>query len=61
MYVDMELLQEIKSMSKTIRNGNSDSGNSFLMGYLWATLTTEQQKEIKNEFDMMMKDVPKKA
>lgn len=61
MYVDMELLQEIKAMSKTIRNGNSDSGNSFLMGYLWATLTTEQQKEIKNEFDMMMKDVPKKA
>lgn len=61
MYVDMELLQEIKAMSKTIRNGNVDSGNSFLMGYLWATLTTAQQKEIKNEFDMMMKDVPKKA
>lgn len=61
MYVDMELLQEIKAMSKTIRNGNADSGNAFLMGYLWATLTTEQQKEIKNEFDMMMKDVPKKA
>ena len=58
---NMELLQEIKTMSKAIRNGNADSGNAFLMGYLWATLTVKQQQEIADEFNLMMKDVPKKG
>ena len=57
----MQLLQEIKAMSKAIRNGNADSGNAFLMGYLWATLTVKQQQEIADEFNLMMKDVPKKG
>ena len=58
---DIELLQKIKAMSKAIRGGDSDSGNSFLMGYLWASLTVEQQKEIENEFNVMFKDVPKRG
>jgi ABC-type transporter MlaC component len=47
---DMQLLQEIKSMAKEIRNDNADSGNAYLMGYMWATLTTKQQKEIAKSF-----------
>ena len=47
---DMQLLQEIKSMAKEIRNDNVDSGNAYLMGYMWATLTTKQQKEIAKSF-----------
>lgn len=61
MKTNMQLLQEIKTMSKAIRNGNADSGNAFLMGYLWATLTKKQQQEIADEFNEMMKDVPKKG
>ena len=61
METNMQLLQEIKSMSKSIRNGNADSGNAFLMCYLWATLTVKQQQEIADEFNVMMKDVPKKG
>jgi hypothetical protein len=41
---DMKLLQEVKEMSAKIR-GNVDSGNAYLMGYLWATLTPKQQKQ----------------
>lgn len=45
METDMQLLQEVKTMATKIRNGNSDSGNSYLLGYLWATLTPKQQKQ----------------
>ena len=41
----MQLLQEVKRMAIAIRNGNEDSGKSYLLGYLWATLTPEQQNE----------------
>jgi hypothetical protein len=47
---DMKLLQEIKSMAKEIRNDNADSGNAYLMGYMWETLTTKQQNEIAKSF-----------
>ena len=57
----MQLLQEIKAMSKAIRGGNSDSGNSYLMGYMWATLTPQQQQEIADAFAKDFKDVPKKG
>ena len=43
METDMQLLQEVKAMSAKIRNGNADSGNAYLLGYLWATLTPKQQ------------------
>ncbi len=45
MATDMQLLQEVKAMSTKIRNGNVDSGNAYLLGYLWATLTPKQQKQ----------------
>ena len=45
----MKLLQEIKAMSTKIR-GDEDSGKSFLMGYMWASLTQKQQKEIAKSF-----------
>lgn len=45
MATDMQLLQEVKAMSTKIRNGNVDSGYAYLLGYLWATLTPEQQNE----------------
>lgn len=50
MTTDMQLLQEVKAISTKIRNGNPDSGNSYLLGYLWATLTPEQQKETRISF-----------
>jgi hypothetical protein len=43
MTTDMQLLQEVKAMSIKIRNGNEDSGKSYLLGYLWASLTPKQQ------------------
>jgi hypothetical protein len=54
---DMQLLQEIKSMAKEIRNGNADSGNAYLMGYMWATLTPKQQKEIAKSFSEELSEV----
>jgi hypothetical protein len=45
MVSDMQLLQQVKEMAIKIRNGNADSGKSYLLGYLWATLTPEQQNE----------------
>lgn len=45
----MQLLQYVKSMSQDIR-GNVDSGNAYLMGYMWATLTLKQQHEIAESF-----------
>lgn len=50
MNTDMQLLQEVKAISTKIRNGNPDSGNSYLLGYLWATLTPEQQEETRISF-----------
>lgn len=50
MTTDMQLLQEVKAISTKIRNGNPDSGNSYLLGYLWATLTPEQQEETRISF-----------
>lgn len=49
MNTDMELLQDVKVMASKIR-GNYDSGNSYLMGYMWASLTPKQQKEIALAF-----------
>jgi hypothetical protein len=46
----MQLLQEVKAIATKIRNGNADSGSSYLLGYLWATLTPEQQQETKLSF-----------
>jgi len=46
---DINLLQHIKAMSAEIR-GDRDSGISYLMGYLWASLTTEQQIETAESF-----------
>lgn len=50
MTTDMQLLQEVKAIATKIRNGNPDSGNAYLLGYLWATLTPEQQQETKLSF-----------
>jgi hypothetical protein len=47
---NMQLLQDIKSMAKEIRNDNADSGNAYLMGYMWASLTIKQQNEIAKSF-----------
>jgi len=47
---DMQLLQDVRKMSTEIRNGNIDSGNAYLMGYLWASLTNEQQIETAESF-----------
>jgi hypothetical protein len=54
---DMQLLQEIKTMAKYIRNDNADSGNAYLMGFMWATLTTKQQKEIAKSFREQLAEV----
>jgi hypothetical protein len=46
---DMNLLQEVRKISTEIR-GDKDSGNAYLMGYLWASLTNEQQIETAESF-----------
>ena len=53
----MQLLQDIRKMSTEIRNGNVDSGNAYLMGYMWASLTTKQQKEIAKSFREQLSEV----
>ena len=50
MNTDMQLLQDVKVISAKIRNNNTDSGNAYLLGYLWATLTPEQQDETAKAF-----------
>jgi ABC-type transporter MlaC component len=57
METDMQLLQDIRKMSTEIRNGNVDSGNAYLMGYMWASLTTKQQKEIAKSFREQLSEV----
>ncbi len=54
---DMQLLQEIKTMAKYIRNDNADSGNAYLMGFMWASLTTKQQNEIAKSFREQLAEV----
>lgn len=49
MNTDLKLLQDVKKMSIEIR-GDADSGKSYLMGYIWASLTQKQQKEIAKSF-----------
>jgi len=49
MNTDLKLLQDVKEMSTQIR-GDADSGKSYLMGYIWASLTQKQQKEIAKSF-----------
>jgi hypothetical protein len=46
---DMNLLSEVRKISADIR-GDKDSGNAYLMGYLWASLTNEQQIETAESF-----------
>jgi hypothetical protein len=54
---DMQLLQEIKSMAKEIRNGNADSGNAYLMGYLWASMSLTQQQDVAKSFREQLAEV----
>jgi hypothetical protein len=49
MNTDLKLLQDVKIMSTKIR-GDEDSGKAYLMGYIWASLTQKQQKEIAKSF-----------
>jgi hypothetical protein len=46
---DMNLLAEVRKISAELR-GDKDSGNAYLLGYLWASLTTEQQIETAESF-----------
>ena len=58
---DMQLLQDVKIMATKIRNNNSDSGTHYLLGWMWATLTSEQQKELAESFadELKYRDVNK--
>jgi ABC-type transporter MlaC component len=47
---DMQLLAEVRKMSTAIRYDNADSGTHYLLGYVWTTLTEEQQNEIAESF-----------
>jgi hypothetical protein len=46
---DMQLLQYVKSMAQDIR-GDRDSGNAYLMGYMWACMSLTQQHQIAESF-----------
>lgn len=47
---DMQLLQDVKAIATKIRNNDSDSGTHYLLGWMWATLTPEQQNELAESF-----------
>lgn len=47
----MDMLQQIKRLSKVIRNDDEDSGNAYLMGYLWTCLTEEEKIEAFRSFN----------
>jgi ABC-type transporter MlaC component len=49
-------LQEIRELSNLIRNNDSDSGTHFLLGYIWASLTEKQKKEIEKSFRQQLKE-----
>jgi len=55
---DMNLLSEVRKISADIR-GDKDSGNAYLMGYLWASLTTKQQNETAKSFRNELSEVRK--
>ena len=59
MNTDMQLLQDVKVMALKIR-GNEDSGTHYLLGYMWASLTPKQQKEIALSFtDQLIEELEK--
>jgi len=49
-------LQEIRELSTLIRNNDSDSGTHYLLGYIWASLTEKQKKEIQKSFSQQLKE-----
>jgi len=49
-------LQEIRELSTLIRNNDSDSGTHYLLGYIWASLTEKQKKEIQKSFRQQLKE-----
>jgi ABC-type transporter MlaC component len=49
-------LQEIRELSTLIRNNDSDSGTHYLLGYMWASLTEKQKKEIEKSFRQQLKE-----
>ena len=57
MTTDMQLLQDVKDMSQKIRNNDMTSGVGYLLGYLWATLTPEQQEETAKSFREQLAEV----
>jgi hypothetical protein len=49
-------LQEVRELSTLVRNNDSDSGTHYLLGYIWASLTEKQKKEIEKSFLAQLKD-----
>ena len=56
----MKILQQIKRLSKAIRNDSEDSGNAYVMGYLWACLSAEEKIEAFNAFNKEFIEMIKK-
>ena len=49
-------LQEVRELSTLVRNNDSDSGTHYLLGYVWASLTEKQKKEIAKSFREQVKE-----
>jgi len=49
-------LQEVRELSTLVRNNDSDSGTHYLLGYIWASLTEKQKKEIEKSFREQLKE-----
>ena len=49
-------LQEVRELSTLVRNNDSDSGVHYLLGYIWASLTEKQKKEIEKSFRQQLKE-----
>ena len=43
-------LTDVLSTCRQIRGNNRDSGAHYLLGYLWATLSEKQRKQIAKTF-----------
>lgn len=52
-------LREVLSVCTKIRNGNSDSGAHYLLGYLWAGISDTQKARILKSFQKDLEEMEK--
>ena len=52
-------LSDVLKVCRQIRNNNHDSGTHYLLGYVWATLSDRQRKQIAKTFQKDLEEQEK--